>query len=107
VIIGAGMSVHNLRDYGLTMGDPSPLPYSVSFDDALKEAVEVDPREREGKMEEVTKRPDARQAHPYMDHLMPAYVAAGAAGGDRGVQTWTMKEGSMAWAQYRFGDVSE
>ncbi|KAK6952526.1 hypothetical protein Daesc_007066 [Daldinia eschscholtzii] len=64
VIIGAGMSVHNLRDLYSTRGDPRPLPYTVSFDEALKEAVEAPPSERRARMQEVAKRPDARQAHP-------------------------------------------
>ncbi|KAI6089644.1 LigB-domain-containing protein [Hypoxylon rubiginosum] len=105
VIIGAGMSVHNLRDLFATRGDPRPLPYTVSFDDALKEAVESAPSERQARMREVTKRPDARQAHPRFDHLMPVYVAAGAAGEDVGKQTWTLHEGCMGWAQYRFGEL--
>jgi 4,5-DOPA dioxygenase extradiol len=36
---------------------------------------------------------------------MPLYVAAGAAGEDQGKRTWTLQEASMAWAQYRFGQV--
>ncbi|KAJ0162662.1 hypothetical protein CTA2_4207 [Colletotrichum tanaceti] len=63
---------------------PEPLPYAVSCDDALKEA-----------------------AHPWMDHLVPVHVAAGAAQEDLGKQAWTMKEGTFAWAQYRFGSLSE
>ena len=105
VIIGTGMTVHNLRDLRATWGKPGALPYAVSFDNALKEAVEADPAVRQEKMAAITKRGDARQAHPWMDHLMPVYVAAGAAGEDKGVQTWTKHEGSFAWAQYRFGDV--
>lgn len=108
VIIGAGMSVHNLQDMRKTMmsDDPSkPLPYAVSFDNALKEAVEAPVGERQMKMAMVCGRPDAKQAHPWMDHLMPAYVTAGAAGLDAGKQLWTKPEGSFAWAQYRFGEV--
>ncbi len=105
VIIGTGMTVHNLRDLRATWGKPGALPYAVSFDNALKEAVEADPAGRQEKMAAITKRGDARQAHPWMDHLMPVYVAAGAAGEDKGVQTWTKHEGSFAWAQYRFGAV--
>ncbi|KAI9172360.1 Extradiol ring-cleavage dioxygenase [Paramyrothecium foliicola] len=106
VIIGAGMSVHNLRDMsGMFKGDFRPLPYSVSFDEALKKAVETTPEYREKAMAAVCQRPDARQAHPFMDHLMPVFIAAGAAGDNVGKQTWTMQEGSFAWAQYRFGDV--
>ena len=87
------------------MGNPRPLPYTVSFDNALKEAVESPADVREEKMAEVTRRPDAKQAHPWMDHLMPIYVAAGAAGEDLGKQTWTLHEGCMGWGQYRFGDL--
>ncbi|KAL2269472.1 hypothetical protein VTJ83DRAFT_1656 [Remersonia thermophila] len=105
VIIGTGMTVHNLRDMRFAWGKPEPLPYAVSFDNALKDAVEADPAVRKDRMAEILKRPDARQAHPWMDHLMPVYVAAGAAGEDRGVQTWTLHEASFAWAQYRFGQV--
>lgn len=108
VIIGAGMSVHNLRDMwdAMSSDDPSkPLPYAVSFDNALKEAVEAPVKERQMKMAMVCGRPDAKQAHPSMDHLMPVYVAAGAAGMDIGKQLWTKHEGCFAWAQYRFGEV--
>lgn len=105
VIIGTGMTVHNLRDFRIARGQSTPLPYVASFDNALKEAVEADPSVRQERMAAVSKRPDARQAHPWMDHLMPVYVAAGAAGEDKGAQTWTLHEACMAWAQYRFGDV--
>lgn len=107
VIIGAGMSVHNLRDmHFMFEGNTSPLPYVTSFDNALQEATETDPKLREDKMAAVCSRADARQAHPFMDHLMPVFIAAGAAGEDWGRQMWTLHEGSFAWAQYRFGDVS-
>ncbi|KZL75878.1 aromatic ring-opening dioxygenase [Colletotrichum tofieldiae] len=102
VIIGAGMSVHNLHHMD---SGPEPLPYAVSFDDALKEAVESKADERQENMAQLCRRPDAKQAHPWMDHLMPVHVAAGAAGDDTGKQLWTMKEGSFAWAQYRFGSI--
>lgn len=109
VIIGAGMSVHNLRDMWdvMTSDDPTrPLPYAVSFDDALKEAVEAPVEQRQMMLAAVCGRPDAKQAHPWMDHLMPVHVAAGAAGLDVGRQVWTLHEGNFAWAQYRFGQVA-
>ncbi|KAI0475771.1 LigB-domain-containing protein [Xylariaceae sp. FL0804] len=105
VVIGAGMSVHNLRDFRLTRGSRQPLPYTVSFDEALRAAVEVPAAERQASMAALARRPDARQAHPTFDHLMPVYVAAGAAGDDEGKRTWTLHEGCMGWAQYRFGEV--
>ncbi|KAF4959997.1 hypothetical protein FGADI_1271 [Fusarium gaditjirri] len=106
VIIGAGMSVHNLRDmHHMFEGNTEPLPYVVSFDNALKEGVEADPAIREEKMAAICKRGDAKQAHPFMDHLMPAFIAAGAAGEDRGKQIWILHEGSFGWSQFRFGDI--
>lgn len=109
VIIGAGMSVHNLRDlYYASADGGAPRPYTVTFDEALREAVEGGPpggRARQLRMALVCGRPDARQAHPTMDHLMPLHVAAGAAGEDPGRRFWTLHEGSLGWAQYRFGEV--
>ncbi|KAH8886842.1 Extradiol aromatic ring-opening dioxygenase [Thozetella sp. PMI_491] len=105
VIIGAGMTGHNLVDARYHWGDPIPQPYIVSFDNALKEAAEAPPAERQARMAEVAQRPDARKSHPTMDHLMPIYVAAGAAGDDVGVQTYTHHESTFGWGQYRFGGV--
>ncbi|KAM5443221.1 hypothetical protein MferCBS31731_001538 [Microsporum ferrugineum] len=104
-IIVSGMAVHNLRDFRFTFGDPSPLDYTVSFDEALKEAVMTPPAERQKAMAELLLRHDARQAHPTFEHLLPIHIGAGAAGVDCGERLWTLKEGSMSWAQFRFGDA--
>lgn len=80
--------------------------YAVSFDGALKEAVTANPAERQEKMAALLKRGDARQAHPTFEHLLPLHVGAGAAGNDTGKRLWTMPEGSMSWAQFRFGEVA-
>lgn len=63
------------------------------------------PEEREDKMVGLMEREDARQAHPTLDHILPMYVAAGAAGESIGKQLWTMPELSLSWCQYRFGDI--
>lgn len=117
VIIGAGMSVHNLRDMRFAFADPRPQPYAVSFDNALREAVlgeneaQQPPEEksvgerRKERLSALLERPDARKAHPTFDHLLPIHVAAGAAGDDKAEQIWTTQEASFAWAQYRFGEV--
>ena len=104
-IIVSGMAVHNLRDLRYTVGNPKPMPYTSSFDEALKEAVESDPAVRAQKMAKLLQRGDARQAHPTFEHLLPIYIGAGAAGEDKGERLWTLKEGSMSWAQYRFGKL--
>lgn len=56
-------------------------------------------------MSALMKRGDARKAHPSLDHILPIYIGAGAAGSDPGEQLWTFPEGSLSWAQYRFGKV--
>jgi 4,5-DOPA dioxygenase extradiol len=99
------MAVHNLRDMQLGMTTDQQLPYATSFDKALKEAATASPEERQSKMAELLKRKDARRAHPTFDHLLPIFVGAGAAGEEWGVRLWTLPEGSMSWAQYRFGEV--
>lgn len=81
--------------------------YTASFDNALKEAVTATPEQRQMAMSALMKRDDARKAHPALDHILPMYVAAGAAGSDIGERLWTFPEASLNWAQYRFGSVRE
>ncbi|KAI1817367.1 putative aromatic ring-opening dioxygenase LigB subunit [Poronia punctata] len=79
--------------------------YTSTFDDALKEATSADPKEdRRTTMAALTNRPDARMAHPSLEHIPPIYAVAGAAGSDVGERLWTMPEGSLNWSQYRFGN---
>ncbi|KAG5296993.1 dioxygenase [Histoplasma ohiense] len=104
-IIVSGMAVHNLRDLRFTFGDSTPMPYTASFDEALRDAVTTPPAQREKALADLLKRGDARQAHPTFDHLLPIHVGAGAAADDVGKRLWTLKEGSMSWAQFRFGEI--
>lgn len=80
-------------------------PYAKTFDEALRVAMEAPVAERDEKMLELARRKDARQAHPSFEHLLPVHVAAGAAGEDKGKRLWTHPEGSLSWAQFRFGDL--
>ncbi|KAI4715933.1 aromatic ring-opening dioxygenase LigB subunit [Aureobasidium sp. EXF-10727] len=105
LVIVSGMAVHNLRDMWKAMQQPAPMPYSVSFDAALKEAVEQKPENRQKAMADLLRRSDARRAHPSFEHLLPIHIGAGAAGSDHGKQLWTLPQGSMSWAQFRFGEV--
>jgi aromatic ring-opening dioxygenase catalytic subunit (LigB family) len=102
------MAVHNLRDLMSSRGQPGNKAYTLSFDAALKEAVEQDGgvEARDEAMVALLKRSDARRAHPSFEHVLPVFVAVGAAGGDLGRQLWTLPEGSMSWAQFRFGEVA-
>jgi 4,5-DOPA dioxygenase extradiol len=106
LIIVSGMAVHNLRDMAFG-GLGKVMPYTETFDEALKEAVEGHGtgEERDNAMAELLSRPDARKAHPTFEHLLPIHVGVGAAGTDKGERLWTLKDGSMSWAQFRFGSV--
>lgn len=106
-IIVSGMAVHNLRDLWMTRATGQTMPYSISFDEAMKQAVEKPPgNDRDQAMENLLKRPDSRKAHPTFEHLLPIHVGVGAAGNDSGKQLWTLPEGSMSWGQYRFGEIA-
>lgn len=61
--------------------------------------------DRRGAMASLLDRKDAREAHPTLEHVLPIYVCAGAAGSDVGERIWTLTEKSLSWAQYRFGEI--
>jgi aromatic ring-opening dioxygenase catalytic subunit (LigB family) len=77
LIIGSGMSFHNMRGYG----DPHFTAPSAAFDDWLTEAVTSDAETRAGLLAKWERAPAARQSHPREEHLIPLMVAAGAADG--------------------------
>ncbi|EED12611.1 aromatic ring-opening dioxygenase LigB subunit, putative [Talaromyces stipitatus ATCC 10500] len=105
LIMGAGMVVHNLRDYRSIMNTNKVMPYVYTFDEVLKEAVTVAAKDRRSALSTLMKQPLARQANPTFEHILPLHVAAGAAGEDVGERLWTLPEKSLSWAQYRFGSV--
>ncbi|KAF2232204.1 extradiol ring-cleavage dioxygenase [Viridothelium virens] len=104
-IITSGMSVHNLEDYLSNMDNLEAKPYALNFDEALKCAVEQEPKVRQQKMAALLDREDFEQAHPTLEHLLPIYVSAGAAGEDVGERLWTMHEAGLGWGLFRFGKV--
>ena len=83
-IIGSGDSYHNMRAFGPAAREPS-----LMFDKWLTEAVTSSSAERNARLERWEAAPAARLCHPREEHLLPLMVVAGAAGGDRGVVTWT------------------
>ncbi|MDE2402400.1 MAG: dioxygenase [Burkholderiales bacterium] len=75
LIIGSGLSYHNMRQMG-----PGAKIASKTFDDWLQQTlISVDPDERERRLLEWSGAPAARLAHPREDHLIPLMVAVGAA----------------------------
>jgi aromatic ring-opening dioxygenase catalytic subunit (LigB family) len=80
LIIGSGMSFHNLR--ALFAG--GALERSREFDNWLEETVESPFDERTARLKEWKKAPQATFAHPREEHLIPLMVAAGAGGNSSG-----------------------
>ena len=77
LIVGAGMSFHNMRAYR----NPQATEPSIAFDDWLAEVVEGDPAARGAALGQWVNAPAARFAHPVEEHLLPLMVAAGASDG--------------------------
>lgn len=79
LILGSGLSFHNLRP------DPSRVEKaSQTFDDWLYDvstSTRYTPEERRTLLIAWSKAPEARFCHPREEHLLPLHVCAGAAGG--------------------------
>lgn len=80
LIIGSGMSYHNLRSLFARRAGPA----SLAFDEWLKKAACAAPPERDRFLLEWQNAPGAREAHPREEHLLPLMVTAGAAGTELG-----------------------
>jgi aromatic ring-opening dioxygenase catalytic subunit (LigB family) len=101
LIIGSGMSFHNMRGYG----DPRFGPISEDFDDWLTAAIEnPDPECRDAALLHWADAPAARQCHPpgQEEHLIPLMVAAGAAGGAMGRRVFSGRVMETMISGYRF-----
>jgi aromatic ring-opening dioxygenase catalytic subunit (LigB family) len=76
-VVGSGMTYHNLRAFG-----PQAAPVSEAFDAWLRETTALPEVDRDRRLAEWTRAPDARAAHPREEHLLPLMVLAGTAGAD-------------------------
>jgi aromatic ring-opening dioxygenase catalytic subunit (LigB family) len=74
LLMGAGMSFHNLR----ALGDPRLTDPSRQFDDWLVAAASAPAPQRAQLLAHWDEAPAARLAHPRHEHLLPLMVAAGA-----------------------------
>ena len=101
LIIGSGLSYHNLR----AMGPAAKAP-SMAFDAWLQQTlVAATPQERVTQLCNWAKAPAARQSHPQEDHLIPLMVAVGAAENEAGVCYYHEDDvmGGMTVSSFRFG----
>ena len=105
LIIGSGLSYHNLRDFGRSQ---SSQLASCEFDHWMRRTLlELPSKERHQKLLEWTKAPFARAAHPQEDHLIPLHVAVGAAEDEKGVLVYHEDTffGGISVSSFRFGKV--
>jgi aromatic ring-opening dioxygenase catalytic subunit (LigB family) len=101
LIIGSGMSFHNLRVRSM---ENALIPGSQLFDDWLGQTVcQTDIQARNAGLANWSQAPASRYAHPREEHLLPLMVAAGAAGQDVGTRSFN--DVMMGWriSGFRFG----
>ncbi len=101
LIIGSGMSFHNMRAYG----NPQYGPVSDAFDDWLTTAVQSSPEQRQYLLAHWEQAPGARQCHPAHaeEHLIPLMTVAGAAGNDAGQKVFSDRVMETTLSAFSFG----
>jgi aromatic ring-opening dioxygenase catalytic subunit (LigB family) len=97
LIVGSGMSWHNMRGFG-----PAFTERSRVFDAWLEGAV-ADPAARDAALAHWSDAPEGRTAHPREEHLMPLMVAAGAAPGQAGQVTFRDQVMDVVISAIEFG----
>ncbi|MGD0939919.1 MAG: class III extradiol ring-cleavage dioxygenase [Terracidiphilus sp.] len=98
LIVGSGMSFHNLRGYLR----PETPERARAFDTWLTHAVESPAAERVGLLARWREAPFAAYAHPREEHLIPLMVAAGAGSEAPGTCTFSDEPMGAAISAYRF-----
>ncbi|MBS0465850.1 MAG: dioxygenase [Proteobacteria bacterium] len=102
LIVGSGMSYHNMRGYG----DPRSTGIGEEFDRWLGETVALPEPERNARLADWAQAsgPAGRLSHPAgrEEHLLPLHVVAGAAGADRGAKVFTDRVMAVDISAIRF-----
>jgi aromatic ring-opening dioxygenase catalytic subunit (LigB family) len=100
LIVGSGMSWHNMRGFS-----PAFTAKSQAFDAWLADAL-ADPARRDQALRQWERGPHAREAHPREEHLAPLFVAAGAADGEPGRQAFTDVAMDVVISGFEFGSAA-
>ena len=108
LIVGSGMSYHNMRTLMTNMrggaNGPSPDSGSQRFDDWLEDVLTREaPEARVVALAAWDKAPAARDAHSREEHLLPLHVVVGAAGNDPGRRTLKDVVMGAVESAFRFG----
>ena len=99
LVVGSGMSFHNMRGFG----DPRFAPVADAFDAWLEEALgQADADRRHEALKAWGQAPAARLAHPREEHLLPLMVAAGVGEASAGVQVLVDRPMGNRVSAFRF-----
>ena len=101
LIVGSGLSYHNLRSFG-----PAAKVPSAAFDQWLGRTLATsDATQRDDALMSWEAAPAARQAHPREEHLLPLMVAVGAAGSDAATRVYHEDDffGGISVSSFMFG----
>jgi aromatic ring-opening dioxygenase catalytic subunit (LigB family) len=102
LIVGSGMSYHNLRNF--FVDDPRVVKPAEDFDQWLNEAVtSTYTKDRDAKLAKWLDAPGALACHPTPEHLLPLMVAAGAAKGGRGTRIYSDRLLGKPISGFQFG----
>ncbi|MGP4734306.1 MULTISPECIES: DODA-type extradiol aromatic ring-opening family dioxygenase [unclassified Psychrobacter] len=102
LIVGSGMSFHNMRGYG----DTSFTEPSEHFDEWLTNTVEsADSDKRLTALANWKNAPHALDSHPLeaAEHLLPLMIAVGAAGRDKGQKIYSQQVLKTQLSAFQFG----
>jgi aromatic ring-opening dioxygenase catalytic subunit (LigB family) len=98
LIIGSGLTYHNMRGFGAPGADPK----AEAFDAWLRQHVTA-AETRDQSLIDWEQAVGARDVHPYEDHLLPLMVAAGAASGETAVVDFHGHALGKPISGFRFG----
>ncbi|QQX88155.1 dioxygenase [Cupriavidus necator] len=101
LIVGSGLSYHNLRAFG-----PAGEAASAAFDGWLGDTLlHHEGSTRTDRLLQWEQAPSARQAHPREEHLLPVMVAVGAAESDTATRVYHEGRffGGLSVSSYRLG----
>jgi len=100
LIVGSGLTYHNMRGFGRDESTPVAEAFETWLNGAISQP---DALVRNAMLLDWEKGPGARQAHPREDHLVPLMVVAGAAGEDQGRALFIDHVMKVPMASYEFG----
>lgn len=99
LIIGSGLTYHNMRGFGRA----TSTPVADAFEGYLNDAIgQHDAAVRNRMLMDWEAGPSARLAHPQEDHLLPLMIVSGAAGNDSGERVFVDHVMAVAMASYQF-----